>query len=76
MMVEIVTRFPLIKLRRKVTEERIMAKHGDKLCMIYSETGDEWVDDPNDADISTFRECYESTKDIKKEGIVYCTIKI
>ena len=31
--------------------------------------GDEWVDDPNDADISTFRECYESTKDIKKEEI-------
>lgn len=29
--------------------------------------GDEWVDDPNDADISTFRECYESTKDIKKK---------
>lgn len=59
-----------------------MAKHGDKLCMIYSETigkykqGDEWIDDPNAADINTLCECYEATKDLQKYGIVYCTVKI
>lgn len=81
-MVEIVTKFPLVKLRKRITKERIMAKHGDKLCMIYSETigkykqGDEWIDDPNAADINTLCECYEATKDLQKYGIVYCTVKI
>lgn len=82
MLVEVIAKFPLIKLRRKVTKERILAKHGDKFCIIYSETrekykqGDEWVNDPDDAEVSTFRECYDSTKNLIKDGIVYCTLKI
>lgn len=82
MNVEIITKIPLIKIQKETTRDRLLRLYGSKLCLIYSESnkgyqqGEEWVSDPNVADLKTFKECYESTKDDRIRNIVYCIIKI
>lgn len=82
MILEIISKIPLIKIRKGVTEARMLRLNGSKLCAVYSEKngkykqGDNWVDSIDDAEIRTFEEWYESTKNFRKEGFVYFIVKI
>ncbi len=82
MELKITDKIPLLRIRSKRTVERMMRIHANKQCVLYSEAekgyrrGDEWVSDHNMADIYTFNEWYEKTKDEKSDVIVYCIVKI
>lgn len=82
MEVKILEKIPLLKIKNKNTESRILRIYGNRSCVIYSELekgykkGDTWIEDHNAADILTFNEWYEKTSDKKSDGIVYCVIKI
>lgn len=80
--IKIVDRIPLIRIKYKSTEKRVLKIYGNRMCAIYSDLkkkykrGDKWTEDLSTANILTFNECYEETKDNKDDGIVYCIIRI
>lgn len=82
MVLEMVLKIPLIKIRKGVTESRLIRLYGDRLCALYSEKtgkykqGDEWTESVDDAEILTFKEWYEQTKNFRKDGLVYFIVKI
>lgn len=82
MALEVILKIPLIKIRRGVTESRLIKLYGERLCVLYSgktgmyKQGNEWTDSVTDAEILTFEEWYDKTKNQRRDGLVYFIVKI
>lgn len=80
--VRILNKIPLIKIKYKRTEERLFGVYGKNYCIVFSEStelfkkGDEWTPHQNKAEIRTFKEWYEETKHMKREGIIYYIVRV
>lgn len=80
--IRVVSKIPLIKIRKKVTEDRMIKQNGHKLCVVYSEhenafkKGDSYVESIELAEMDDFSKLYYSTKDETDKGIIYLLIKI
>lgn len=82
MALEVILKIPLIKIRRGVTESRLIKLYGERLCVLYSDRtgmykqGNEWTGSVTDAEILTFEEWYDKTKNQRKDGLIYFIVKI
>lgn len=80
--VRTLVKIPLIKIRSERTEKRLFRIYDNKYCIVYSgiknayRRKDGWEPLQNKAEVRTFKEWYNETKEMRSEEIIYYIVKV